>query len=53
MKDIHTELREEFMKDYDGLCLGSTQGTSDANKVDICDWWLERIGTFINQGTAK
>jgi hypothetical protein len=37
------EIREGFEKEFDGLCLGSTQGTSDANKKDLADYFLSII----------
>lgn len=36
------EIKEAFLTEYDGCCLGATQATSDANKKDILDYWLKK-----------
>jgi 5-methylcytosine-specific restriction endonuclease McrBC GTP-binding regulatory subunit McrB len=42
-KETKQNIRERFDKEYHGLCLGSTQGTSDANKKDLKNFWLSTI----------
>ena len=37
---------EEFDKEYDGCCLGATQGTSDANKKDLKSFFRQSLLRF-------
>jgi predicted ArsR family transcriptional regulator len=42
-KETKQNIRERFDKEYHGLCLGSTQGTSDSNKEDLKNFFLSII----------
>lgn len=42
MQNLET-IKEDFLTEYDGCCLGATQETSEANKKDILDYCLNKM----------